>query len=160
MEGHMGIFDRFIKDVTRKAVGDAIDSVTGQNHSSAPTPQASQPSYTPAAAPEMPAEDNRPLEVKLDSVLSASFPSYQVQKKVDPRTMGATDTYLLPYDYVISQGGQVKLIIMMPGKNTCSTRAYRFSRQFAERNGITLINFLLDSLNEESYITNRLHQYL
>ena len=32
--------------------------------------------------------------------------------------------------------------------------------EYAEQNQIKLINFLQDSPNEESYITDRLHQYL
>ncbi|MBO4495024.1 MAG: hypothetical protein J5752_04110 [Clostridiales bacterium] len=155
----MGIFDRLIKDVTKKAVGEAIDSAFGTNHSSQP---ASQPAYNPApaATPAVPEEDNRTIEQKLDAILASSFSSYQVQKKVDPRSMGAVGASLIPFDYVISQGGQIRLIVMTPGKNTCGTRGYRFTKEFAQQSGLTLINFLQDSLNEESYITDRLHQYI
>lgn len=153
----MGIFDRLLRDVTKKAVGDAIDSALGQNrNSSQPAPQ---PAYSPAA-PSEPEYDNRTIEQKLDTILASFFSAYQVQKKVDPRSMGAVGKSLIPFDYVISQGGQIRLIVMTPGKNTCGTRGYRFTREFAQQNNLTLINFLQDSLNEESYITDRLHQYI
>ena len=160
MEGIMGIFDRLIKDITKKAVGEAIDSAIGQNHSTSSQP-VSQPTYTPSQPEAQPVyEDVRPLGEKLDAVLAASFPSFQVQKNVDPRSMGAVGKSLIPFDYVISQNGQIKLVIMTPGKNTCGTRGYRFTKEYAEQNQIKLINFLQDSPNEESYITDRLHQYL
>ncbi|MBO4927903.1 MAG: hypothetical protein J5379_06610 [Clostridiales bacterium] len=154
----MGLFDRLLGNAAKKAINEAIDNVTGHHTTSTP----STPAYTPQSnyepVPQDPVEI--PVDQKLDKILTSEFPSYQVQKNVDPRSMGATDTHLIPYAYVISANGQAKLIIMLPGKNTCSTRAYRFAKAFAESRGITLINFLLDSPNEESYIIGRLHQYL
>ena len=152
----MGLLDKLLGNAAKKAIIDAISSVTGQS---------SEPSYTPASQPQSYSEpqvvdEDIPVDQKLDKILASEFPAYQVQKKVDPRTMGAADTHLMPYEYVISQNGNPKLIIMLPDKNTCSTRAYKFSRAFAEGKGITLINFLLNSPNEETYIIGRLHQFL
>ncbi|MCR5058149.1 MAG: hypothetical protein K6A81_05995 [Clostridiales bacterium] len=158
----MGLLDRFLGDIARKSLRDAIDSATGRNAPppmpTAPLPQQGQPQsqVAPSAAfvPEL------TLEQKLDKILASEFPSYQVAKNIDPRAMGATDTHLIPYPYVISFGGVTKLILMLPDRNTCSTRGYRFARAFAETHGIKVINFLLNSPNEESYIIDRLHQYL
>ena len=155
----MGFLDRLLGNAAAKAINDAINSATGSNPASSPAPApqgqpAGQPVPEAAYVPEL------TVEQKLDKILASEFPSYQVAKNVDPRSMGATDTHLIPYPYVISQGGAVKLIIMLPDRNTCSTRGYRFARTFAEGRGITVINFLLNSKNEESYIIDRLHQYL
>ena len=153
----MGFLDKLLGNAAKQAISNAIDNVTGNHPGNTSTPAPQPQSYS---EPDVPAAYEIPLDQKLDKILASEFSSYQVQKNVDPRSLGATDTHLLPYAYLISQGGQNKLIIMMPDKNTCSTRAYRFSRQFAEKSGITLINFLIHSPNEESYIINRLHQYL
>ena len=154
----MGFLDKLLGDAATKALNNAIDNVTGNHSTSTPSTPAPQPqTYSEPATPAVP---ELTVEQKLDKILSSEFPSFQVQKNVDPRSMGATDTHLLPYAYLISQAGQPKLIIMLPGRNTCSTRAYRFSQAFAEKSCITLINCLVNSPNEESYIINRLHQYL
>ncbi len=155
----MGLLDRFLGDVAKKNLRDAIDSATGRN--SAPPPSTESPSQTQTrSAPSAAYVPELTLEQKLDKILASEFPSYQVAKNIDPRSMGATDTYLIPYPYVISFGGVTKLILMLPDRNTCSTRGYRFARAFAETHGITVINFLLNSPNEERYIIDRLHQYL
>ena len=154
----MGLFDKLLGNAAKKAINDAINNVTGNNTTSTP----STPTYTPQSnyepVPEEPVEI--PVDMKLDKILSSEFSAYQVQKNIDPRSLGATDRNVIPYNYVISSNGQVKLIIMLPGKNTCSTRGYRFAKAFAESRGIPLINFLFESPNEESYIIGRLHQYL
>lgn len=154
----MGLFDKLLGNAAKKAINSAIDNMTGNHTSGTPTAPAPQPQSYSAPVPPEPIEI--PVDQKLDKILTSQFPAYQVQKNVDPRSMGATDTYLLPYAYLISAGGQPKLVIMLPDRNTCSTRAYRFARAFAESRGITVINFLLNSPNEESYIIDRLHQYL
>ena len=158
----MGFLDKLLNNAAKKAISDAIDSVTGNtsNTSNSSVP-VSQPQAAPSPIPQETAfEDERTIEQKLDAILPAEFPSYQVQKNVDPRSMGAVGKSLIPFDYVISQNGSIKLVIMTPGNNTCSTRGYRFTKEFAVQSNITLINFLQKSLNEESYIIGRLHQYL
>jgi len=158
----MGFLDKLLNNAAKKAISDAIDSVTGSNsNTSNNSIPVSQPQAAPAPIPQESAyEDNRTLEQKLDAIFPAEFPSYQVQKDISPATMGATDAHLMPYSYVISQNGQVRLIVMRCDRNTCSTRAYRFSKEFALRNNITLINFLEQSPNEERYVIDRLHQYI
>jgi hypothetical protein len=155
----MGFLDKLIGNAAKKAINDAIDNVTGRSSTSTSSAPAPQPQAQTYAQPE-PEVVEIPVDQKLDKILASEFSSYQVEKNVDPRTMGATDRSLLPYAYVISQFGQPKLILMLPDRNTCSTKAYRFSKAFAEKSGITLINFLLNSENKESYIIDRLHQYL
>jgi len=53
-----------------------------------------------------------------------------------------------------------KLFIMIVGKNTTTHREYRWSREQAERAGVTMINFVAHYPNEIPYIVDRLHQYL
>ncbi|MBO4473500.1 MAG: hypothetical protein J5750_01155 [Clostridiales bacterium] len=154
----MGLFDRLLGNAAKRAINDAIDSVTGNHSSSATSAPASQPQYTPA--PQAPVVEELSLEQKLDKILPSEFPAYQVAKEVPPATMGGVGKSLIPFSYVISQNGQVKLIIMRCYGNTCGSRGYRFSKQFAESSGWTLINFLENSPNEESYIINRLHRFL
>ena len=154
----MGFLDKLLNSAAKKAISEAIDSVTGSNSN---TNNTSVPQSAPAPIPqESSYEDNRTLEQKLDAIFPAEFPSNQMHKEVSPATMGATDAHLMPYSYVLSQNGQIRLIVMRCDRNTCSTRAYRFSKEFAQRNNITLINFLEQSPNEESYVIDRLHQYL
>ena len=153
----MGLFDRLLGNAAKKAINDAIDSVTGHSSTTPSTP-APQPQYTPA--PQAPVVEELSLEQKLDKILPAEFAAYQVSKNVPPTTMGGVGPNMLPFSYVISQNGQVRLIIMRCYGNTCASRGYRFSKQFAESQGWTLINFLENSPNEEGYVINRLHRFL
>ena len=155
----MGLFDKLLGGAAKKAIDNAIGNMTGSNSASssntnpAPQPQ-SRPSLPPDYVPEL------DVEQKLDKILAAEFPSYQVAKEVPPTTMGGVGANMMPYTYVISKDGQPKLIVMRCWNNTCASRGYRFSKEFAVSQGITLINFLENSPNEESYIIDRLHQYL
>ncbi|MBR5425485.1 MAG: hypothetical protein IK106_03080 [Clostridiales bacterium] len=158
----MGFLDKLLGGAAKKALDDAIGNVTGKNSDEIsgstsytnPAPQQQSPSLPPDYVPDL------DVEQKLDKILASEFPSYQVAKEVPPTTMGGVGVNMMPYTYVISKDGQPKLIIMRCWNNTCASRGYRFSKEFAVSQGITLINFLENSPNEESYIIDRLHQYL
>lgn len=153
----MGFFERLVGKAAANAVKDAFNSQYNAPATPAPQPQV-QPQQIPVApAPQMP-ELN--VFQKLDQVLASDFAGYQVAKAVSPRALGDNGANTMPYAYVISSNGQVKLLIMICDKNTCSTRGYHFSKEFAASRGYTLINFLLHSPNEIGYIRDRLHQYL
>ncbi|MBR4818556.1 MAG: hypothetical protein IKX04_10055 [Clostridiales bacterium] len=155
----MGLLDRFLGDVARKSLRDAIDSATGRNSAppmpTAPVPQQqSQPTLPPNYVPDL------DIEQKLDKILSTQFPTYGFGKEVPPTTLGAVGANMMPYTYVVYLNGQPKLFIMRCWSNTCASRGYRFSKEFAASLGVPLINFLESLPNEESYIIDRLHQYL
>lgn len=61
------------------------------------------------------------------------------------------------YSLDVYNGETPKLFIMIIGKTIYAHREYRFSKQEAEKNGITMINFIEHYPNEISYIEDRLH---
>ena len=77
----MGLLDRFLGDIARKSLRDAIDSATGRNAPppmpTAPLPQ--QQSQTTLPADYVPDLD---IEQKLDKILSTQFPAYGFGKEV------------------------------------------------------------------------------
>lgn len=153
----MGFLDRLVGKAAANVLKDAFNTQNTTPAAPAPQPQV-QPQQVPVSvAPQMP-ELN--VFQKIDQVLASDFAGYQVTKAVSPRTMGDNGANTMAYSYVISINGQVKLLIMICDKNTCAKRGYRFSKEFAASRGYTLINFLLNSPNEISYIRDRLHQYL
>lgn len=103
--------------------------------------------------------DTRSAEEKIAAVLSEEFPQYEVKKYVSPATIGGTGEFL-DYTFGIYEGGAPKLFIMLIGKTTCSSRMYRWSKEQAEKAGVTLINFIEHYPNRPEYIKNRLHQYI
>jgi len=100
-----------------------------------------------------------PVETKLINVLAAEFPQYTVVKDVSPTTIGGVGRFM-PYSLGVYDGDVPKLFIMIVGKNTTTHREYRWSREQAERAGVTMINFVAHYPNEIPYIVDRLHQYL
>ena len=49
---------------------------------------------------------------------------------------------------------------MVVFSNDCALRTYRWSKEQAERAGVTMINFVAAFENRIDYIIDRLHQYL
>lgn len=96
---------------------------------------------------------------KLKKVLAEEFPAYSVKENVSPSTLGGEGKFM-NYDLGVYKDEQAVLFIMLIGKTTCSHREYRWSKEVAERNGITMINFIKHYPNELSYIVDRLHKYL
>ena len=105
------------------------------------------------------AEDGRPAAEKILEVLEREFPEYQVRDKVSPETLGGTGRFMR-YSFGIYKDNVPKLFIMLIGKTTCRLREYRWSKEQAEKAGVTLINFIEHEPNSIPYITQRLHKYL
>ena len=103
--------------------------------------------------------DTRSAAEKIAAVLAEEFPQYQVKTNVSPTTIGGKGRFL-DYSFGIYEGGEPKLFIMLVGKTTCSSRMYRWSKEQAERSGVTLINFIEHYPNKPAYISRRLHLYI
>lgn len=102
---------------------------------------------------------DKEVDEKLRELLAAEFPQYEVKEQVSPTTIGGEGKFL-PYDFAIYENGQPKLFIMVVYNNTCASREYRWSKEQAERAGVTLINFVYAFENKKEYMSDRLHQYL
>lgn len=96
---------------------------------------------------------------KLLKLLAKEFPQYTVKENVSPTTIGGTGKFM-NYSIGVYSAETPKLFIMVIGKTTCAHREYRWSKQEAAKNGITMINFVDHYPNERDYIVNRLHKYL
>ncbi len=92
-------------------------------------------------------------------VISSQFPSYSVAEDVSPTTVGGTGRFM-NYSIGVYSGGQPKLFIMIIGKTTTSHREYRWSKEAAEKAGVTMINFIAHYPNKTRYISERLSKYL
>lgn len=99
------------------------------------------------------------VDKKLRIILAEEFPQYEVKEQVSPTTIGGEGQFL-PYDFAVYQNGQPKLFIMVVFNNTCGLRKYRWSKEQAERAGVTMINFVFGFSNKKEYMIDRLHQYL
>lgn len=103
--------------------------------------------------------DPRTAAVKIEAVMAEEFPQYELRKNVSPATIGGTGRFL-DYSYGVYQNGTPVLFIMLVGKATCGSRMYRWSKEQAQKAGVTLINFVEHYPNRPEYIKNRLHQYI
>lgn len=167
------MFDRLLNQgakILTKAAAEAIENVADEiigGFSNADDRQktAAAGNMTKAmeAGQEVPAgyEDvqEEDVAVKLRAVLAREFPQYEVRQEVSPTTLGGTGRFI-PYDFGVYQNGEPKLFIMVVFNNTCRQREYRWSKEEAERAGVTMINFVYCFENRIDYIINRLHQYL
>ncbi len=105
------------------------------------------------------AEDEIEASVKIRSVLAESFPQYEVRENVSPATIGGEGRFM-NYSFGVYSAGVPKLFIMLVGKTTCSTRNYRWSKEQAQKSGVTMINFVEHYPNNVNYIRERLQKYL
>lgn len=104
-------------------------------------------------------EDNIDARTKILDVLKNEFPQYEVREDVSPTTIGGTGRFM-NYSIGVYDNGVPKLFMMLIGKTTTSHREYRWSREEAEKNGITFLNFIKHYPNRTEYISERLHKYL
>ncbi len=109
-----------------------------------------------AERPELTYEEARDRILK---VISIEFPNYEVFCDVSPTKYGGTGRFM-NYSIVVCENGNPKLFIMLIGKTTTAHREYRFSKEFAQKLGVTMINFVVHFPNEIPYINQRLHNYL
>lgn len=105
------------------------------------------------------ADDGIEAAVKIRKVLAECFPQYEVRENVSPVSIGGTGRFM-NYSFGVYSAGAPKLFIMLIGKTTCSTRLYRWSKEQAQRSGVTMINFIEHYPNNVSYIRDRLQKYL
>lgn len=99
------------------------------------------------------------VDIKLRAVFAREFPQYEIRENVSPTTIGGTGTFM-NYSFGVYENGAPKLFIMVVDSNDCARRTYRYSKEQAERAGITMINFVMAFENRIDYIIERLHQYL
>lgn len=104
-------------------------------------------------------DDDRTCREKILSVLEKEFPQYEVLTDVSPRDLGGQGRFM-NYSIAVRECGELKLVVMIIGKTTTSHREYRWSREFAENNGIVFLNFVEHYPNRVEYISDRLHNYL
>lgn len=102
---------------------------------------------------------DKEVDEKLREILADEFSQYEVREQVSPVDFGGEGKFL-PYDFVVCENGQPKLFIMVVYNNTCASREYRWSKEQAERAGVTMINFVYAFENRKDYMIDRLHQYL
>lgn len=172
----MGLIDRLIREgakaITKVAteaietVGDeivkGIDSLSekvdglGETPATIVEPAVTEASNVPEGYESLEDED---VDKKLRAVFAKEFPQYEIREQVSPTTLGGTGKFM-PYDFGVYENGVPKLFIMVVYNNTCSQRLYRWSKEEAERAGVTMINFVYCFENRIDYIINRLHQYL
>lgn len=96
---------------------------------------------------------------KLRAVFAREFPQYEIKENVSPTTIGGTGEFM-DYSFGVYENGVPKLFIMVVFSNDCARRTYRWSKEQAERAGVTMINFVAAFENRIDYIIDRLHQYL
>lgn len=110
-------------------------------------------------SPDYYKEDGIPAAVKIRQVLAECYPQYEVRENVSPATLGGAGKFM-NYSFGVYSAGAPKLFIMLVGKTTCRTRLYRWSKEEAARNGVTMINFIEHYPNSVLYIRDRLQKYL
>ena len=106
-----------------------------------------------------PAEEGLTCREKILDVLKEEFPQYEVRENVSPAEMGGTGIFM-NYSLAVYENGAPKLVMMIIGKTTTAHREYKWSRAFAQGEGITFLNFVEHYPNNKSYISERLHKYL
>ena len=134
-----------------------VEPVRRSSTSPAPAPVHSAVKSRVAAAAAPAAQIS--ARTKLLNVLASEFPQYTVYENVSPTTIGGVGRFM-PYSLGVYDGDVPKLFIMLVGKSTTAHREYRWSKEQAERAGVTMINFVEHYPNEIPYIVDRLHQYL
>ena len=151
-------------DQLRNTLGGLVN-----NTQSAPKPQPNPAQPPQQPQPKQPEvydggtfwdyEDNIPITKKLSDILAEKFSQYEVRRDVSPTEIGGTGKFM-NYSFGIYQGGSPKLFIMITGKTTLSNRLYRWSKEQAQKAGVTLINFVEHFPNRPEYVSERLAKYL
>jgi len=100
-----------------------------------------------------------PVDEKLRNILIYEFFRYQFVENA-PLTSFGGPAEGMPYSFAVLDGRVPKLLIMIIGRNTCSQKDYKISKEFASSYGIPMINFIEHFDNKVSYIRDRLHNYI
>ena len=104
-------------------------------------------------------DDAKSAKEKIVEVLSEEFPAYSIRYDVSPVSIGGQGRFM-NYSLGVYDGDVPKLFIMLISKTTTAHREYRWSKEEAEKNGITFLNFVEHYPNRKEYISERLHKYL
>lgn len=104
-------------------------------------------------------EDDMDAKGKILEVLAADFAEYEIKENVSPSTIGGTGKFM-DYSLGIYKDGQPKLFIMLIKGNKHKLRTYRWTKEQAEKAGVTMINFIETSPNRYWYIKERLAKYI
>ena len=167
----MGLFDKLVneglsalndvvseenKEKAASFLNDLNEAVSGFAESIQKEPETVQ---QPVHSDTYYEDDGRDVREKILEVLAAEFPDVTIRENVSPRELGGQGKFM-DYSMLLSRNGAIVLAIMLAGKTTTSHREYRWSKEFAEANSITMINFLRHYPNSVEYISDRLHNYL
>ncbi|MBE5882442.1 MAG: hypothetical protein E7289_09080 [Lachnospiraceae bacterium] len=171
----MGFLDKLVNrsanaitNATARAIGNAVGDVVedaaqgfikGLKNAADNDKSATSKAVKASVAAAKEIVDDREVDEKLRDILASEFPQYEVKEQVSPTTIGGEGEFL-PYDFGVYENGQPKLFIMVVYNNTCASRTYRWSKEQAERAGVTMINFVYAFENKIDYMKERLHQYL
>ncbi|MBE5883614.1 MAG: hypothetical protein E7291_04245 [Lachnospiraceae bacterium] len=169
----MGFLDSLLRQGAKRLISEvtdaAIDAVKDEIISNRDKKDESNVNTMRVAASTAKADDSVPagyesvaeedVEVKLRTVFAKEFPQYEICENVSPTTLGGTGKFM-DYTFGVYENGVPKLFIMVVSGNDCALRTYRWSKEEAQRAGVTLINFVAAFENRIDYIINRLHQYL
>ena len=152
-------------DQLRNTLGGLVNNVQAQTQRP-PQPKPSQPQPKQPPQPEVydggtfwDYEDNIPIDKKISDILAEKFSQYEVRRNVSPTEIGGTGKFM-NYSFGIYQNGAPKLFIMLTGKTTNNCRLYRWSKEQAQKAGITIINFVPHFPNRPEYVAERLAKYL
>ena len=104
-------------------------------------------------------EDELDCKQKIGEVIATEWPKYDLYEDVSPTRIGGTGRFM-NYSIGVYDGDKPVLFIMIIGKETTRLRLYRWSKEQAEKAGVTMINFIGHAPNRYWYIKERLAKYL
>ena len=104
-------------------------------------------------------EDELDCKTKIGEVIATEWPKYDLYEDVSPTRIGGTGQFL-DYSIGVYDGDKPVLFIMIIDKATTRYRKYRWSKEQAEKAGVTMINFIGHAPNRYWYIKERLAKYL
>ena len=156
----MGFLDSLLSRGTRKVLNNLVDNAvdrltdtidekvggkTAEKTTSGPTTKSTAKNgCTPAL-----------VMSRLEAAFASNYASYEVKKELSPTVLGGAGNFR-PYTYALFLNGMPKAFIMVTEHNKDTFRTFRWSKEFAEVNGVPFINFLTQFPNTEEYIKKRL----
>ena len=90
-----------------------------------------------------------------------TLPGYTVERNVHPRVFDfQAHPKCYPITFLIKKDGRPVLAVMVMRMDQMKAMISRGTYSILEDNGITYIRFFREMLNEESYVLNRVKEYL
>ena len=155
----MGFFDNLLKKganrVLSNLVNDAADKLTDKIEDK--IAERTDTATTVNSSSKQTVSNSSSAVDTISNVLRTDFSRYEVKENVSPTTIGGTGNFI-PYTFGIYENGQPKAFIMVTDHNKEQLRAFRWSKEEAEKNGIPFINFFTQFPNKTEYVKNRLSQ--